>query len=85
MTTLDYLRQSEQDLRNHGDTVRETGTALLAGHRVTLVAYADTRAHTQAYLVNARGVWVFGLTTAIGDTGRWLTTFRSMLESVRLR
>jgi hypothetical protein len=85
LTTAEYTRESEQSLRNKGLQVRQTGTELVAGRRVPLVSYVDTRAHLQAYLVAARHVWVFSLTTARGDSARWASTFSAMLGSVRLR
>jgi hypothetical protein len=85
ITTASYTRESIQSLQAKGLPARQVGTVTLAGRRVPLVAYADVRAHLQAFLAVSRHVWVFGLTTAIGDSSAWAGTYETMLRSIQLR
>jgi hypothetical protein len=85
LTTAGYVQQSDQSLQDKGLAPHQIGVITVAAHRVPVISYTDTRTHVQAYLVASQHVWVFSLTTAIGDDKPWMATYRAMLRSVKLR
>lgn len=83
-TQRTFTQESINSLAASHRSVRILGSIRVAGYSVPLYSYADTRAHSQLYLVVNHHAWVFSLTTASGELARWQPVFISMLRSFEL-